>query len=324
MRYILESNRHYRNHRVTLLAGGVGGARMARALRPVIDPGSLTVVVNVGDDTERYGVYVSADPDTVLYTLAGVEGPNGWGRIGDTTTVMEQLSGLGIDTSFSLGDSDLGLCLARTIMLSEGQSLSQVMTRFAKTFGLDDVSLLPVTDDRLETHVQITGGRWLAFQEYFVDRRHVDRVEALAFHGSVDATPAPGVIEAIDKADTLVVAPSNPPLSIWPILSIDEVADAVRRHPHRVAVSPLFGGAPLKGPADAVMAGVGLSGGTRGILEAYRDMIDHLFIDDQDRDDVALGDEFGVGVYATNTRMTTDGDGDGEKLALQILGLAEQ
>lgn len=209
-------------------------------------------------------------------------------------------------------------------MLSEGQSLSQVMTRFAKTFGLDDVSLLPVTDDRLETHVQITGGRWLAFQEYFVDRRHVDRVEALAFHGSVDATPAPGVIEAIDKADTLVVAPSNPPLSIWPILSIDEVADAVRRHPHRVAVSPLFGGAPLKGPADAVMAGVGLSGGTRGILEAYRDMIDHLFIDDQDRDDVALGDEFGVGVYATNTRMTTDGDGDGEKLALQILGLAEQ
>jgi len=295
---------------------------MARALRPVVDPGSLTVVVNVGDDTERYGVYVSADPDTVLYTLAGLQGPHGWGRMDDTTTVMDQLSRLGIDTSFSLGDSDLGLCLARTIMLSEGQTLSQVMARFVDIFGLEDVSLLPATDDRLETHVQIAGGRWLEFQEYFVNRRHADRVEALAFHGSVNASPAPGVVEAIDAADTLVVAPSNPPLSIWPILSIDEVADAVRRHPHRVAVSPLFGGAPLKGPADSVMTGVGLSGGTRGILEAYRGMIDYLFIDDQDRDDVRHGDEFGVEVHVTNTNMTTEGDG--EKLALQILGLADR
>jgi len=295
---------------------------MARALRPVIDPGSLTVVVNVGDDTERYGVYVSPDPDTVLYTLAGVEGPHGWGRMDDTMTVMDQLSRLGLDTSFSLGDSDLGLCLARTIMLSEGQSLSQIMARFVDVFALSDVSLLPATDDLLETHVQIAGGQWLAFQEYFVDRHHTDHVEALAFHGSVDASPAPGVIDAIEAADTLVVAPSNPPLSIWPILSIDEVADAVGRHPHRVAVSPLFAGAPLKGPADSVMAGIGLSAGTRGVLEAYRGMIDYLLIDDDDRDDIGLGDEFGVSVHATNTNMASDRGG--ESLALQILGLAER
>jgi len=295
---------------------------MARALRSVIDPGCLTVVINVGDDTERYGVYVSADPDTVLYTLAGVQGPHGWGRMNDTTTVMDQLSGLGIDTTFLLGDSDLGLCIARTIMLSDGRPLSQIMARFSEKFGIDDVSLLPATDDRLETYVQIAGGRWLAFQEYFVDRHHADRVEALAFHGSVDASPAPGVIEAIDSADTLIIAPSNPPLSIWPILSIDEVAEAVRRHPHRVGVSPLFGGAPLRGPADSVMAGVGLSEGTRGILEAYRDMIDYLLIDNQDHHDVRLGDEFGVHVHATNTNMKPEAAGG--KLALQILGLTDQ
>jgi len=295
---------------------------MARALRPVIDPGNLTVVINVGDDTERYGVYVSADPDTVLYTLAGVQGPHGWGRMNDTTSVMDQLSRLGIDTSFSLGDSDLGLCLARTILLAEGRSLSQIMARFSDEFGLEDVSLLPATDHRLETHVQIAGGRWLPFQEYFVDRHHVDDVEALAFHGSVNASPAPGVIEAIDAANTLIIAPSNPPLSIWPILSIDEIHNAVKRHPHRVGVSPLFGGKPLKGPADSVMAGVGLSGGTRGILEAYRDMIDYLFIDDEDRDDVRLGGEFDVSVFSTNTNMQTPSAA--EQLALQILGTTKR
>lgn len=295
---------------------------MARALRTVIDPGNLTVVVNVGDDTERYGVYVSADPDTVLYTLAGVEGPHGWGRLDDTSHVMDQLSRHGIDTSFSLGDSDLGLCLARTIMLAQGQSLSQIMTRFTNDFGLGDVSLLPATDDRLETHVQIVGDRWLPFQEYFVDRRHVDDVEAVAFHGSATASPAPGVIEAIDAADTLIIAPSNPPLSIWPILAVDEITLAVKRHRHRVCVSPLFGGAPLKGPADSVMAGLGLSKGTRGVLEAYSGMIDELFIDDQDRGDIELGADFEVQVHATNTNMATEQAG--RELALTILSWADE
>ncbi len=301
---------------MTLLAGGVGGARIARALRTVIDPGNLTVVVNVGDDTERYGVYVSADPDTVMYTLAGVEGPQGWGRYADTMMVMDSLTELGVDTTFRLGDADLAVCLARTEMLAKGDPLSLITARLSAALGITDVTLLPSTDDRLATYVRIARGEWLPFQEYFVDRQHSDRVEALAFHGSIEATPAPGVVEAIVKANILLIAPSNPPLSIWPILAIDAIHDAVGRHPLRAAVSPLFGGRPLKGPADKVMEGVGLSGGTRGILEAYRGMIDHLFIDNGDAADLSLGEEFGVALHAVDTLM---GDDQGRQLARRIL-----
>ncbi|MCL1594242.1 MAG: 2-phospho-L-lactate transferase CofD family protein [Actinomycetia bacterium] len=289
---------------------------MARALRTVIDPGNLTVVVNVGDDTERYGVYVSADPDTVMYTLAGVEGPHGWGRDADAMTVMDELSELGVDTTFRLGDADLAVCLARTAMLANGDPLSMITGRLSAALGVTDVTLLPSTDDRLETHVRIAGGEWLPFQEYFVDRQHRDRVEALAFHGSIEAAPAPGVIDAIASADVLLIAPSNPPLSIWPILAIDAIRDAVDRHPVRAAVSPLFGGRPLKGPADEVMKGVGLSGGTRGILEAYRGIIDHLFIDNGDGIDIYLGEEFGVTLHAVDTLMGRD---QGQQLANIIL-----
>jgi LPPG:FO 2-phospho-L-lactate transferase len=301
---ILESIREYSNLRVTLLAGGVGGARMARALRHVLDPGHLTVVVNIGDDTERYGVHVAADPDTVLYTLAGVVGPDGWGRADDTFTVMDSLSGMGFDTSFTLGDKDLALCLARTEMMDEGEPLSRATASLQAGLGLDDVTLLPASDDVVRTFVQIDGDAWLDFQEYFVDRSHADNVRALAYIGAEEASPAPGVVAAIDSADTVVIAPSNPPLSIWPMLAIDGIDTAVRSHTHRVAVSPLFSGAALKGPAEQVMSGVGLSPGTRGVLEAYRGLIDYLYIDESDAEDVRLGAEFGVDVHTADTRLT--------------------
>lgn len=277
---------------------------MARALRQVLDPGHLTVVVNVGDDTKRYGVYVAADPDTVLYTLAGVVGPNGWGRARDTHKVMETLATMGIDTSFTLGDKDLALCLARTEMLDSGMQLSDATAALQLGLGIDDVQILPSSNDLLRTFVQIDGGEWLEFQEYFVDRAHTDPVHAVAYHGAPDAVPAPGVVDAIQSCDTLIVAPSNPPLSIWPILAMGEIDGAVRQHPRRVAVSPLFSGAALKGPAAEVMAGVGLAAGTRGILESYRGLIDHLFIDHGDARDVALGPEFDVAIHASDTRLS--------------------
>lgn len=304
MEYILESIRTFGNHRVTLLAGGVGGARMAQALRHVLDPGHLTVVVNIGDDTKRYGVHVAADPDTVLYTLAGVVGPHGWGRTDDSTRVMESLADLGFDTSFTLGDKDFSLCLARTIMLDAGTPLSEIMAEFSLRLGVNDVSILPASDDKVRTHVEIEGHTWLEFQEYFVDRGHSDSVTALAYHGAPEATPAPGVIEAIAEADTLVIAPSNPPLSIWPILALDDIREAVLNHTRRVAVSPLFSGASLKGPAHDVMAGVGLPPGTAGVLEAYRGLLDHLFIDIQDGEDVSLGAGAGVVVHTADTRLS--------------------
>jgi LPPG:FO 2-phospho-L-lactate transferase len=315
--YILESIPNYSNHRVTLLAGGVGGARMARALHHVLDPDHLTVVVNVGDDTKRYGVHVAADPDTVMYTLAGVEGPHGWGRTDDTHKAMESLAAMGFDTSFTLGDKDLALCLARTEMLDKGISLSDAMAVLQRGLGLKDVTVLPATNDHLRTFVQVEGGEWLSFQEYFVDRGHVDAVCALAYHGATEATPAPGVVDALLSADTVVIAPSNPPLSIWPILAVDGIGEAVVRRKRRVAVSPLFSGAALKGPAAQVMAGVGLSGGTRGVLEAYRGTIDHLFIDASDTPDTVLGPEFNVEVRTGNTRLS--GGDEGAAFALELL-----
>jgi LPPG:FO 2-phospho-L-lactate transferase len=275
----------------------------------VLDPGHLTVVVNVGDDTRRYGVHVAADPDTVLYTLAGVVGPHGWGRADDTHKAMESLAAMGFDTSFTLGDKDLAMCLARTEMLDRGIPLSQVTANLARGLGMDDVTILPASDDVVRTFVQIEGGEWLEFQDYFVDRSHADPVIALAYHGAADADPAPGVIEAIRSADTLVIAPSNPPLSIWPILAVDGIDRAVTEHERRVAVSPLFGGAALKGPAAQVMTGIGLSPGTEGVLEAYRGLIDHLFIDESDSDDMTLGAGFGVTVHAANTRLSGEHEG---------------
>ncbi len=294
----------YGNHRVTLLAGGVGGARMARALRAALDPGRLTVIVNVGDDAQRYGVHVSADPDTMLYTLAGVEGPQGWGRAGDTTILMDQLTRLGIDASFTLGDLDFAACLARTLLLEAGVPLSSVIAALAEDLGIDDVRVLPATDDPLATWVRIADGTWLAFQEYFVDRGHTDAVTGIAYHGSTEADPAPGVLDAISECDTLVIAPSNPPLSVWPILAIDAIDDAVRAHDRTIAVSPLFGGRPLKGPADRVMSGIGLPSGTSGVLEAYRDRVDALVVDVGDARDASMGARGEVEVLAADTRLT--------------------
>jgi LPPG:FO 2-phospho-L-lactate transferase len=315
--YILESIRNYSNHRVTLLAGGVGGARMARALHHVLDPGHLTIVVNVGDNTKRYGVHVAADPDTVLYTLAGVVGPHGWGRADDTYEAMAALDAMGFDTSFTLGDKDLALCLARTEMLGKGVSLSDATAILQQRLGLEDVTILPASNDALETFVEIDEGRWLSFQEYFVERSHADTVHALAYHGAPQATAAPGVVEALRTADTVVIAPSNPPLSIWPILAIDEIKDAMAARNRRVAVSPLFSGVALKGPAAEVMAGVGLSPGTLGVLEAYSGVIDHLFVDESDAQDTVLGADFGVAVHASNTYLS--GEDEGAAFALGLL-----
>ena len=289
---------------------------MARALRAVLDPGQLTVVVNVGDDTERYSVRVSPDPDTVLYTLAGVEGTHGWGRRDDTFGTMQELARLGVDTSFALGDRDLAVCIYRTHLLDDGLPLSTIMAQLGDAFDID-CELLPATDDLLETFIQVDNESWVPFQEYFVDRQHKDSVRAVAYHGAPQATPAPGVVEAISGADTLVIAPSNPPLSIWPILAIEPIASAVRSHPRRVCVSPLFGGRPLKGPAHDVMRGLGLPRGTRGVLEAYIGLVDVLFIDKADSDDASMGDDFGVAVIPADTRLT--GEDHGAALARQIL-----
>jgi LPPG:FO 2-phospho-L-lactate transferase len=299
--------------KVLELSGGVGGARMAMGLEAVLGA-DLSVVVNVGDDETIQGLHVAADLDTVIYTLAGVEGPEGWGRKADTFDVNEELARFGVDNSFRLGDLDLALNLFRTEELAAKEPLSVITRKIATSFDIK-ASVFPATDDSLRTEIKIDGDGWINFQDYFVTRRHQDRVNELRFVGAESAEPAPGVIDAIDHADVIVIAPSNPPLSIWPILAIGAIREAINVHPRVVAVSPLFGGKALKGPADAVMASLGLPAGNAGVVEAYKGIIDTLVIDTEDRGEPGLIE--GVEIRVEDTRI---GDvASGRRLAEAIL-----
>jgi LPPG:FO 2-phospho-L-lactate transferase len=270
--------------RVVELSGGVGGARLARGL-DALSGVELTVVVNVGDDASNHGLYISPDLDTVVYTLAGIEGPLGWGRAGDTFAMNEELGRFGVDNTFQLGDRDIALKLFRTNQIANGAPLSTVTRKVGEAFGLK-ARVLPVTDDELRTRVRVADG-WISFQEYFVARRHGDEVLELAFEGAETARPAPGVIEAIEGADVVVIGPSNPPLSIWPMLAVPGIRETVSRHRAVTAVSPLIGGKTLKGPADRVLMSLGLPAGNLGVAQAYEGLIDRLVIDQSDGDDAA-------------------------------------
>lgn len=296
----MEASASYRNIRTVLLAGGVGGARMARGLAAAVAPDHLTIIVNVGDDSFMYGALVSADLDTVTYTLAGINGPQGWGIGGDTHVVMDHLGESGVDTTFRLGDRDLAHCLARTMALAEGGTLSQYTAQACDRLGID-CTILPASDDPIRTKVETPGGELLDFQDYFVLRRHEDAVAGLEYRGATEADPAPGTVPAIEAADVVVIAPSNPPLSIWPILAIDRLGAAVRRHRAVVAVSPLIGGRAVKGPLVQVMEGLGLPPSNAGIVTAYAGAVTHIVID---RSDAAETDELtrlGVTVIVAET-----------------------
>ncbi len=260
---------------------------MARALAGAVAPEQLTVIVNVGDDDFIYGLHVAPDLDTVMYTLAGIEGPQGWGIAADTFQVMEELTRRGEDTSFRLGDKDMATCLYRTARLRGGAPLSAITSELTATLDVGS-QLLPATDDPLRTRVRLSSGSWISFQDYFVRRGHRDEVAGLDYHGAASSQPAPGVIAAIDAADLIVIAPSNPPLSVWPILAVPGVRQAVRGAAMVAAVSPLFGGAALKGPAREVMASLGLGEGTAGVLAAYEGLLSTLIVDEGDAADESL------------------------------------
>ncbi len=286
---------------VLLLSGGVGGARLARGFSR-LEEWETTVVVNTGDDDWVYGVYVAPDLDTVVYTLAEAEGPQGWGLVDETWQVMESLSGFPIDTTFRLGDRDLATNLFRTMRIGEGRPLSLITEEIAGAFGLG-MRLLPATDQPLRTKLRTVGGEWLDFQDYFVRRQHRDRITRIRFDGAEAARPAPGVIEAIDAAQAVIIAPSNPPLSIWPILAVPGIRSALEAADTVIAVSPLFGGKALKGPAADVMDSLGLPPGNRGVVEAYRGLLSGLVVDTGDAGDVGFLSDMGLGAWATDTRI---------------------
>ncbi|MFW2339817.1 MAG: 2-phospho-L-lactate transferase CofD family protein [Acidimicrobiia bacterium] len=287
--------------RLTMLSGGVGGARLARGLA-ALDGVDLTVIVNVGDDDELYGLSVSPDLDTVTYTLAGIEGIPGWGLADDSHIVMNHLEDFGVDTRFKIGDGDLATNLYRTIRLRDGASLSQVTAEIAAVLDLP-ARVLPATDQSLRTEVLTASAEWRSFQDYFVIGRHEEEVVDLRFANAADAEPAPGVIEAIEQADAVVIGPSNPPLSIWPILAVPQITDRVSAASRVLAVSPLFGGRALKGPAHLVLASLGFPPGNEGVIAAYDGLLSDLIIDQSDAAERGRLTSHGVSVHVRNTRF---------------------
>jgi LPPG:FO 2-phospho-L-lactate transferase len=273
--------------KVAVLAGGLGGSRFALALTEALDPADVTVVGNVGDDLEVAGLHVSPDLDTIVYTLAGVlDTDRGWGRAGETWNARAAAEELGAETWFQLGDRDLGLHLARTEGLRRGEPLSSVTARISLALGVRS-RILPATDDRLRTWVATPAGE-LTFQEWFVKRGHQDEVDGVRYEGDEEARAAPGVLEALGAADLIAVAPSNPFMSIGPILAVEEVrAGLEQRRVPAVAVSPLIGGRTVRGPADRILER--LKGGTSPaqVTDCYKGLIDALVVDEVDADEDA-------------------------------------
>jgi LPPG:FO 2-phospho-L-lactate transferase len=302
--------------KVTVLSGGVGGARFVQGLVEVVEPSDVTVVGNVGDDVEVLGLHVSPDLDSIVYALAGVnDDERGWGRANESWRALETVSALGGESWFRLGDLDLGLHLVRSEALRSGERLSAVTARIARGFGIE-TGVLPATDDRLRTWVETPAGEF-PFQEWFVARGHRDEVDGVRFEGEAEATPAPGVLDALAEAELLLVAPSNPYLSIGPILAVAEIREALaaRRVP-AVAVSPLIGGLAVKGPADRML--MRLAGGTSPthVAGSYPGLIDALVVDEADAGDVdGLGE-----VRSIVTRTLMSDEGARKRLAEAALG----
>jgi len=287
---------------IVLLSGGVGGAKLAAGLHDVLAPGELTVIGNVGDDLEVLGLHVSPDLDSVLYGLAALnDTERGWGRAGETWQALESARAWGGEDWFMLGDLDLGLHLVRSQALRSGEPLSVVTARLALVAGLTS-RLLPATDDRLRTHLVTPQGTF-AFQEWFVARGHEDEVDALVYEGADMSRPAPGVLDALAAADAIVIAPSNPFVSIHPILAVPGIRAAIEaRSVRSVAVSPLIGGRAVRGPLDRMM--LRLVGGTSPahVTKCYTGLLDVLVIDRADAP--AEADEGDVTVLVTDTLIS--------------------
>jgi len=276
--------------RITTLAGGVGAAKMLRGIAAAFPTDHVTALVNVADDERLHGLAISPDLDTVVYTLAeAIDPERGWGLAGESWTAMASVRRYSDHTGrddigwFQLGDRDLGTHMFRTTRLAEGSPLSEVTAEICGAWGVT-VEVIPVSDDRVATRVSTVDHGDLAFQDYFVRLHHDVAATDIAFDGAADARPAPGVIEAIGSADVVVIAPSNPIVSIGPVLAVPGIADAVRaRRANTVAVSPIIGGKALKGPADRLLAELGHEVSVVGVARIYADLASVLVIDEVDR-----------------------------------------
>jgi LPPG:FO 2-phospho-L-lactate transferase len=305
---------------IVALAGGVGGAKMAEGLMHALPPGELTVIVNTADDFSLYGLRISPDIDTVLYTLGGIANPaTGWGIAGDTRNVLDAMPRLGEEPWFILGDQDLATHILRTERLHRGEPLSEITSDFARNLGIP-ATILPVTNDPIATMVETPAGT-LTFQDYFVRRQQKDDLTAIHFDGIQSAKPAPGVMDAIKNADAIILCPSNPIVSIGPILNVPGVRDALlHTSAVRIAISPIIGGKALKGPADKMLRTLGHESSALGVARIYLEIIDAFIFDEQD---AGLMPEISQLWPRSYTRQTIMGDReDRTRFAREVLEIA--
>jgi LPPG:FO 2-phospho-L-lactate transferase len=288
---------------VVALAGGVGAAKLLRGLVRVVSSDDLVIIGNIGDDFEFHGLHVSPDMDIVMYTLAGiVDEAKGWGIAGDTFSCLRMLERLGFETWFKLGDKDLAIQIIRTRLLKNGVTLSEAVAELCQTLGVK-ARLVPMSNDPVQT-VVLSGRLRLGFQEYFVKREAKDQVTGVLYEGCKDARPTLGVVEAINGAERVIICPSNPVLSIAPILSISAIKDALKdTGAYVVSVSPIVGGRAIKGPADRIMSSLGLEASAFGVAQYYEDFLDHIVIDNADAGLRARIERLGMKVTATDTIM---------------------
>ena len=290
---------------IVALAGGVGAARFLDGLARTVDPARLFIIGNTADDTELHGLHISPDLDTVAYTLAGMSNPkHGWGIAGDTFHCLESLRNLGVDAWFQLGDRDLATHLYRTDRLRHGATLSEVTRELAAAWGVK-ARIAPMSDDRVRTIVKTRRGP-LDFQTYFVRRRSRDTVLGVEFDGARRAQPAAGILDAIRNGAGVILCPSNPIISIGPILAVPGIRTAIRKtRATVVAISPIVGGRALKGPAARMMKSLGMRVSALGVAELYQDFLDVLILDREDAKLAPKVEALGIRAVVTGAIMTS-------------------
>lgn len=305
---------------IVALAGGVGGAKLADGLSQIIPAGHLTVIVNTGDDFNHFGLHICPDLDTVCYTLGGLaNAETGWGLAGESWCVLESLRALGAPTWFNLGDTDLATHLERTRRLGLGESLSQITQSFCRLWGID-TTVLPMSDEPIATRVLCVDEGELDFQQYFVERRCQPRVQSFRFEGIEHSKPAPGVLEALESADVVVFCPSNPWVSIDPILSVPGIRDWVAKKPV-VAVSPIIDGKTVKGPAAKMYAELGIQPSALAVADHYREVLRAFVLDHVDAEQSIQIERWGIMSVDTKVIMSTREDR--VRLAREILLICE-
>jgi LPPG:FO 2-phospho-L-lactate transferase len=290
---------------ITALAGGVGAARFLTGLVKLVNEEDLSIIVNTGDDIELFGLHVSPDVDIVTYTLAGiVDEEKGWGIKGDTFQCLEALRRLNQEIWFAIGDRDLATHIFRTNLLKGGRKLSEVTAEVARALGLK-MAILPMTDDKFETRIVTRAGS-LHFQEYLVKRGAKDEVLGVEFLGADNAKPAAGVIDAVMNAELVIACPSNPVVSIGTILAVKGVRDALKQtDAKKIAISPIVAGAPIKGPADKLLRGLGLEVSAYSVAKLYADFLDTFILDTADAAEKGRIEKLGIEVKVANTIMRT-------------------